>query len=524
MVERGSGDAYRIQGDQLSQKGYFHCGAGWMPYYGEISAVTIYFRARLDIPGQNATIYPTLIRNGIEGFFNAVVLTTTTDWVDGAIRIPKDYITGTRWRPEFVGDLGVGMLLWIPPVAGHVDVSEMWLEVEYVDSATVYDPMSNPVLPDFVTGDLQWATSGTQVATITANERLQIFDNDSIDFRSYERQDLAYPEQYVTEIECRMECFFVPFFAHTGFFYYIAAYDTHERSVYLVLYNIADHYFVGLIGAGLDHDDPSAYLASYRIDPFVGEDLYFRLVVDRDVDTDFDPPGHVRVYLDYTDNAVLDVPYVAFPATVADRILFGTGDPLTGLTVDRCGVRVDYFAWHHYKKQGETFDRWKDIEIGTNTIVADSGDSYIWKPVHIVPPGVTAGQSDYACKLAVTDATKTCTIQQYWQMLEETPRTYDLDVTYRMDTLLVDAVITIQRRSDHWYWNDIGKVWQAAFSSVTLPNQMNRTTFNGAMTDITSLQPVDPPYPYDEVFIVSIGKLSAVPGSYNVYVYKAYLR
>ena len=56
MVKRGSGDAYRIQGDQLSQKGYFHCGAGWMPYYGEISAVTLYYRMRLNTPGQSATV------------------------------------------------------------------------------------------------------------------------------------------------------------------------------------------------------------------------------------------------------------------------------------------------------------------------------------------------------------------------------------------------------------------------------------------------------------------------------------
>ena len=523
MVKRGSGDAYRIQGDQSSQKGYFHCGAGWMPYYGEISAITLYYRMRLDTPGQSATAYATLLRNGIEQFQNGLLVLTNTTWVDGSVRVPHDYITGTRWNPEFVGDLGVGMFLWTPPVLGHVEVSELWLEVEYLDSTTVYDPSLNPVLPDFVTGDLQWVTNGTQLATITASERLQIFDNDPVDYRSYERTELYYPEQYVTEIETRLTFFFVPFLVHTGFFYYIAAYDTHERSVYLVLYNIGDHYFVGLIGAGLDPDDPSAYLASYQIDPFVGEDIYFRLVVDRDVDFDSDPPGHVRVYLDYTDNAVLDVPYVDFPVTAANRLLFGTGDPLTGLTVDRSGVRVDYFAWRHYKKHGETFDRWRDIELGNNKVEADEGDPYIWKPVHIVPPGVTAGQSDYACKLEVADATEECSIRQYWQMLEESPRTYDLDVSYRMDVLGSDACVVVQRRSDHWYWDDIGKVWQAASTFVTLPNQMNRTTLTGAMTGITTLQPV-PPYAYHEVFIVSIRKLSVVPSSYNVYVYKAHLR
>lgn len=522
MVKRGSGDAYRIQGDQLSQKGYFHCGAGWMPYYGEISAITLYYRMRLDTPGQSATAYSTLLRNGIEEFQNGPLVLTNTNWIDGSFRIRHDYITGTRWEPEFVGDLGVGMFLWIPPAVGHVEVSELWLEVEYVDTPTVYDPTLNPVLPDFVSGDLQWNTSGTQLALlIPATDELEIFDNDPVDYRSYERQELDYPEQYATEIVCRMECFFVPFFAHTGFFYYIAAYDDHEYSVYLALYNIADRYYVGLIGAGLDPDDPNAYLASQQIDPFVGEDLYFRLVVDRDLDPE--SLGHVKLYMDYTDTAVLDVPYTAFPTTAADRLLFGTGDPLTGLSAQRCGVRIDYFHWRHYKKRGETFDLWRDVEQGTNKVEADSSDASIWKPVHIVPLGVTAGQSDYACKLAVADASVECFVQQYWQMLEETPKAYDLDVTYRMDTLGADARVAVQRRSDHYYWNDTTNLWQPGAFYVTLPNQMNRTTLSGAMTGITATHPGGL-YPYNEVFIVSVGKLSAVPSSFNIYVYKTYLR
>jgi hypothetical protein len=520
MVKRGSGDTYRIQGDQLSQKGYFHCGAGWMPYYGEISAITLYYRARLDTPGQSATVYPTVIRNGLEEFHGPVVL-TNNNWVDGSVRMKQDFIVGTRWTPEFVGDLGVGMFLWIPPAVGHVEVSELWLEVEYIDSTMVYDPTLNPVLPDFVTGDLSWATSGTQLATITVAEDLQIFDNAPLDYRSYERQELNYPEQYVTEIECRMECFFVPFVTHTGFFYYIAAYDDHDRSVYLVLYNIADRYYVGLIGAGLDHDDPNAYFDSVQIDPFIGEDLYFRLVVDRS--EEIGSMGRVKLYMDYTDNEVLDVAYASFPATAADRLLFGTGDPLTALVAQRCGVRIDYFAWRHFKRQGETFDRWRDVEQGTNQVVADTSDPYIWKPIEIVPPGITAGQSEYACKLEVSDASVECALQQYWQVLEETPDTYDLDIDYRMDTLGATAGVTVQRRSDHYYWNDTTNLWQPGPFSVTLPNQMNRTRLAGVMTGITVLHPVFP-YPYDEVFIVSLGKLSAVPASYNVYVYKAYLR
>ena len=320
-VQRGSGDANRIRSQVNFDKGYFHCGTGWMPYYGEITAVTLYYRARLSLPATTGTFYTTIIRNGVEEHQNGPIVLTSTNWVEGSVRARGDWIMGTRFNPFGVGDLGVGVFLCSAPGVGYVEVAELWLEVEYLDSATVYDPTITLSLPDALTGDMQWTTNGTQVALIAGSEHLSIFDNSPTDYRSYERTGIVYPEQYVTELETRIEVYLAPFFVSTGFFYYIAAYDTGQRSVYLALYNVLDHYYVGLIGSGLDPNDPGNYLASYEVSPFVGEDLFFRLVVDRDIDPG--SSGMVRVYSDYTDTPVLEVPYAHFLTTSANRILFG---------------------------------------------------------------------------------------------------------------------------------------------------------------------------------------------------------
>lgn len=515
-VQRGSGDAHRIRSQVDFDKGYFHCGAGWMPYYGEITAVTIYYRARVSDPATTGTFYVTIIRNGIEAHQDGPIVLTSTNWVDGHVRARGDWIMGTRFNPFGVGDLGAGVFLWASPASGYLEVSELWLEVEYIDSATVYDPMITLTLPDALTGDMQWTTNGTQPAIITGSEHLSIFDNNPADYRSYERTDIIYPEQYITELEARLEVFFVPFLVSTGFFYYIAAYDDGSRSVYLAFYNVLDRYYVGLIGSGLDPNDPNDYLASYEVTPLVGEDLYFRMVVDRD--TEPSSIGKVHVYSDYTNNPVLEVLYADFPTTSANRILFGTGDPLTGLMAERSGVLLGFFAWHTYTKGSETLDRWREIEIGPNFVEASHDDPYIWHPVELPAlPGVFTGQADHACKLNVVDATKDCYLLQYWMMLEENPVTYDLNVDYRMDAVGATGKVVLQRRSDHYYWDDVGKVWTAAPQSVALPNQTNRTRVAGVMTDITATNTP----PYDEVFILQIGKNSVAPASYNMLLYHA---
>jgi hypothetical protein len=515
-VQRGSGDSLKIRSQVLFDKGYFHCGGGWMPYYGEITAITVYYRGRVSEPATTGTIYTTIIRNGIEAHQNGPIVFTSTNWVDGYIRVRGDWILGTRFNPFGVGHLGVGAFMFALPASGYVEISELWLEVEYIDSATVYDPMITLTLPDALTGDMQWTTNGTQTAIITPSEHLSIFDNNPADYRSYERTDLVYPEQYITELESRFEVYFVPFIVSTGFFYYVAAYDDGHRSIYLAFYNVLDRYYVGLIGDGLDPNDPSAYLASYEINPFVGEDLYFRMVVDRD--TEPSTIGTVRVYSDYTDTPVLEVLYTDFPTTSANRILFGTGDPLTGIMAQRSGVLVGFFAWHTYKKGSWTLDRWREFELGPNYVEASHNDPYIWKPIELpFPSGVKTGQAEHAAKLNVVDATEDCYMLQYWMMLEENPVTYDLSIDYRMDAVAATGKVVLQRRSDHWYWDEGGSVWTPAPQSVTLPNQMNRTRLAGVMTGITSTNVP----PYDEVFIVQIGKNSAAPASYNMFIYHA---
>jgi len=513
-VRRGSGDARYVRSNTTSGKTYYSAGAGYMPYYGSITAVTLYYRIRLSQPGF-AVAFATMLRNGVEEHLEAIALTTTT-WIDGHVRVSGDWITGIRFNPAGVGDLGPGAFVWIAPAAGYIEVSELWLEVEYLDSPTTYDPMLTPVLPDFVTGDMAWSTAGTQIAIIVAGDILRIIDTSLVDYRSYYRSDLVLPEQYITEIETRVGHSVVPPITHTGFFYYIAAYDDGHRSIYLALYNVGALFFVGLTGAGLDHDDPTKYLATYQIDPFDLEGIYFRLLVDRDTETS--SIGRVKVYLDYTDTPVMTALYTDFPATAANRILFGTGDPLSAVLADLATLDIDFFSWHHYKKHGETFSYWQDVEQGTNQIEADSTDSSIWKPVFINPPGIMSGQSDYVCKLGVQDSSVECFVRQFWMMGNPTPVTYDLTIDYRMDALLATGFVSLQRRSDHWYWNEALSLWQAAASYVTLPNQLLRTKLV-VMNAITTPQSV----PYEEVFIFEIGKLSAAPAAYNLYIYKTFL-
>ncbi len=226
----------------------------------------------------------------------------------------------------------------------------------------------------------------------------------------------------------------------------------------------------------------------------------------------------MQVYADYTNTPVLEVLYTDFPTVSVNRILFGTGDPLTGLMAERSGVLIDFFAWHTYKKGSETLDKWQEIELGSNFMEASHDDPYIWKPIELpVLPGVFTGQANHACKLNIIDATKDCFIRQYWIMLEETPTTYDLNIDYRMDVLGVDGRAKLQRRSDHYYWDDTVKLWTAAPYFVILLNQMSRTRFTGVMTGITSTNVP----PYEEVFIFQIGKSSVVPMSYNMFLYHA---
>ncbi len=513
-VRRGSGDTLLARSQTLNHKFSYECGTGFAPPYGMIPAVTIHFRCRQTVAGAGSVLNFMFIRNGIELFGFPAVALTTSSWVEASFRLRSDWLTAGRFTQGGVGEIGVGAQVWLAPATGWVEVSEIWCTVEYLATDTTYDPMDG-TLPAAIVGDEVWALNGTQPNAITAApEYLDLADASAVDYVSFTRADIVLPEQYVTDLETFLDFYSLAALSLPNqVLYYIAALDTGDKSVHLVL-SILDHqYQLGLIGAGLNYLDASAYLALYPVPTILsGGEVHFHLEIDRD-----DTPsslGYVKVFLDFSDTPVMEVVYDYFPTTAVNRILWGTGDPTTGLTSADCSVYVDYFSWHNKRKRGYTFGSWEELVQSDNVVEADSLDDYVWSPVVIPPSNIVAGQSDYCCKLLHNTYADLCYVKQFWTMLEITPVTYDLTIDYRMDLIGYNEQVSVQRVRDHWYWDEGTQLWQSAPSYAALPNSPTRTRL-ALMTNIGS--------GVAEVLIVSIGRIvAAAPGTaHNTMIYKA---
>ncbi len=506
-ILRGSGDTTYIASNVPAQISVYDCGDGYHPHLGIVAAVTLHYRYRTtDTAGA-----PALDLLFTQGALTTTVGTlnpATTNWTSGELRLRFDPTSGVRFTRADLPDLGLGVEVNTAPAAGRFEVSELWLEVEHIVSPEFYDP-AGAALPDAVAGQyMRWVLGGTQPSALAGNY-LQLNDGSAVDHVAYRRFVPEVNTRFFSVVDTRL--FFQSYpGAGTQFFYGISGYDDATRSIRLAAFVDGGVSYIGLISEGRDFDDPSAYLAAAPFDFSGTVDHHFRLWVERE-----SGPlvyGKVRVYADYAETPLLEASYVDFDATLNSTLWFGTGTPAyQSGTVD---ARVDYISWWTSRHDGEAFADWFDSEAGTNRVRIETADPFIVRPMPIPPTDVVTGQSEYCCRLEVADTTKMVGTRQYWGVLNGAAQ-YDLSFDYRMDLLGTTAVIAVQRISDYFYWDDIGKAWQSAAASVTLPNSMLRTRA-AAMTDIQTAVP--------DRLMFRILNAPGAPGAHSIYLYKVDLR
>jgi len=436
-------------------------------------------------------------------------------WQNGLIRVREDWTTLTRFTLADTSSLGAGVTT--VAAAGRIDISQLWLEIEYVYGPTFYDPFDG-VTPDAIVGPLNWITAGGGVpGAITGNNYLRVDDVDPLNSFAYIGPILLpytpdeFRNDYVTEAETRL-IITNPTAAPDGYTWLLFdMFDT--TGISLAAVKLGGVLHLGLIEDSVNPLDPNNYAALVPFD-YVNKDLHVRLRIDRNqVPGDY---GQVEVFIDYAETPLLqagfwqDFPhYLPFFSYLA----FGTSP---GLPYDIGRADIDYLSWRHFKRDGGIFKNWDNWDFSSNQIGVDFTDSEIVRKVFIDPPGVTAGQSHHACVLDVTDPPEPCAISQVEGLPDPNPTLYDLSIDYKMDIAFTEGELILQRSSDLWYWDEIGTTWSSTFQSVTLPNQITRTTL-AAMSSI-SLTSVT-----DDVLIVTIGRKTAGFPAYKILIYKVHL-
>jgi len=176
-------------------------------------------------------------------------------------------------------------------------------------------------------------------------------------------------------------------------------------------------------------------------------------------------------------------------------------------------VNIDYVAWNHYKRDGSGWRHWYVDETGANEVVINYTDASIIHFVTIPPINIQAGQSNSCAQLVADDPADECSIRTYAMVLNAA-HTYNLTLDYKYDVAGVTSLLSVQRTSDHYYWDEVTQTWQAAASTVTIVNSLTRvrTTF---MTNIQTALP-------DNLIIKIAIDPAMVP--HNLYVYKVHLR
>lgn len=505
-VQRGSGDNYYISSSTLNDLSVFDCADGPVPELGIVTAVTVHFRHRTTVGGTGGQVEFSLYRNSV-AVGTSSTITPSTSWTDGSFRVTQDSVTSARFVASGMGDLEVAVEAVTAPSSGELRVSEMWLEVEWTLSPERYDPMTSAVTPDSITGDMAWSTTGTQTASISSNQ-LRIQDASTVDWRAYSRSLLEYGADYVTEVATRILLTTVT--TGASFVFRIARVDDATYAPELCAFQDAsDVSYIGLITDGLDRNDPAAYLATAQVD--WTESHHYRLVVDRATD-----PGAsdwVSVYLDYDSEPVMRVIYQDFTGTSSTATLeFGSG--FAAETNSQCDALMDYYDWWTYHREGD-WRHWYRQAVGANSVEINTTDSFIVPPIVITPPGIVAGQSERCCQLQVTDLADECSVRTYF-LVPDIYATYKVAVDYRVDTFSENAKISVQRTTDHYYWNNGGAAWQAAASDVTLTYSPTRTRVE-VMTDI-------PIAAENERLIIKLYNDTGASASHNVYLYKVDLR
>lgn len=506
-VARGSGDAAFIASNTVGHESLFDCGDGPYPSLGIVAAVTVHYRARVtDLTG--GPVLDIRINRGASVSTAASITPTTTGWISGSARLRFDWVSGNRFLAADLADLGCGVRVSTASASGRFEVSELWLEVEHIVSPQFYDPKRGD-LPDAVPSlAMQWTKTGTQSAAFV-DDYLQLSDASTSDWISYGLGRAEVNERFWSIVDTRLWLNSYPT-TGTKHFLDVAAYNDGVRSVRLAAFVDSGQTRIGLIGDNLNHDDPGAYLDSAPFDFSGSRDHHFRLIISRDAGPAVF--GRVEVFVDYAESPLFSATYGTFPSVVGGEIRFGTG--AASRDTGEVDARIDYVSWWTAKRRGETFPFWYDTEGATNRVLADLVDDSIVRLVRVPPTPVIAGQSDSCCRLLIDDITKGCGVSQYWAV-EDGVATYDITLDYRMDTLLQDGLLLVNRLSDFYYWDETGGAWSPTPSFVVVPNVMTRTrtTF---MTNIQTARP--------DRLVVSVSRGVGIAAPFNFYLYKVDLR
>jgi len=206
-ISPNSDDATFIVADEIGKTTNIACGSGWAPYYGRILGISIGYRARqtTGVFGDGELLL-SVTQGGTPHTIAA--LKTTLSWGGSVFHFRRQsWSSSDRLTRDDVLDLNVQVESVGIPAGGGIQISQLWLEVEYADTPYVYDPYET-FLPDDVgnLGPKAWTSSGGATAIIQS-DYLRIDDNDPGDYRMYERinSDIqSYNSAYVTDIETRI--------------------------------------------------------------------------------------------------------------------------------------------------------------------------------------------------------------------------------------------------------------------------------------------------------------------------------
>jgi len=314
-------------------------------------------------------------------------------------------------------------------------------------------------------------------------------------------------ERWVTEAETRFKVTAVDP-SLTGASYIVFGMLDFDIGVSVNLLKINGDQYIGIYPTYKPISDPDSYVA---LAPFtyLNKDLHVRVKIDRY--TDPDAAGLIQVWVDYSDTPILEFPFREVPHATPP----GFYGPIFGIPPDKTAtVKVDYFAWDHYKRFGYSFQDWIETDHESNRIYADNSDSEICRLVDI-PPGIPAGQSNTCCLFEINDVLAVCGVYTIYPDYLSPAVTYHLALTYKAVGFTPMVEVLLQRCADLWYWNQGTLSWQAALSSVSLPSAATRT-IAPVFTGITNTAP--------DGLVLTIRSLSGMPiGPPRIYLYHAHL-
>jgi hypothetical protein len=474
-----------------------------------VGALVAHCHLRLVDPAAvGGTVDLLVLQNAVE--YVVATLVPTVGWVTAEVRIRADWTSGIRFVGVDLNTLEVGVRLTGAPTLGGVEVSQLWLSVETIDSELFYDPFCGG-LPTAVVGPLAWTTSGAAPVALTGDPYLEITDASAVTNRQYQYSNdvpKRLRSEYNVEIETRVVLKTAP--PVDSCFYYIGGYDDLIRNVDVSLFKVGLVYYVCLSGTSLNHDIFGTFLATAPlVGNIVNQSLHFRIVIDRGDDpTNL---GKVAVYLNYSSTPLVQTPYVYFPTAGASFwYFFGTR------TLGQCVMDIDYIGLKCYKRVGVKFANWDELDLDVNSIDPDNTDADVCHFVALPPSNIIAGQSDYACKLTVGNKFEYCRFSQWWYDRFGAPTSYELAVDYKTSIPVGNALkVSIQRVPDLFYWNNGASVWQAAASSVLVPSSLVRLR----LVACTAIQNATPTW-----LRFTIEPNSAAPANFTAWIYAALLK